>query len=286
MSVSSFAQAPLDSTELQNSPKNTEVSLPKLIGFTTVAVGGTGALFYSFLRVAWWDKEQTDFFFKDDLSYVLNIDKVAHFYGGYAISSMFADGLLWSNVSPHYAYGSSWAFSTGVQLLIDYKDGYTPGFGFSKYDVLAGSVGAALPWIEYSIWGESQDYVDLKFSYYQNNRTYLDNANVAAALDDYSNQTYYVVYYPWLKSNNYWKKIWGVSAGVSIDEGPWTRGYGRGQWELYLGLDYNLEEMVNAESMSPFWKGFWRYMNHVKLPSPQIKVYPEFEVQMLYPISF
>jgi hypothetical protein len=184
-SLSSFAQVPKDFNVLRTPKKGEErkeLNLLKFIGFTTVAVGGTGALFYSFLRVAWWDKEQSEFFFNDDLSYVLNIDKVAHFYGGYAISSMFVDGLLWSDVPAHYAYGSSWAFSTSVQLLIDYKDGYTPGFGFSKYDVLAGSVGAALPWIEYSICGENQNSVDLKFSYYQNNNSYLDKHDVPVAL--------------------------------------------------------------------------------------------------------
>lgn len=263
-----------------------EVSYPKLLTFTGATLVGTGVIFYSFLRVAWWDKEQSKFFFKDDLSYVLNIDKVAHFYGGYGIASVTADGLLWSGVPGHVAYGSAWAYSTAIQVMIDYKDGLTPGFGFSKWDVIAGSAGAALPWIEYAVWGENQQSVDLKFSYYRNSTAYEEAYGVQSGLDDYTNQTYYITYYPGVNSHNYWNRLWGISMGLSINEDPWSVGPGRGQWEVLLGLDYNLEALVKSENMNPFWRGFWRYLNHVKLPAPMVMVYPHWEMHWAYPIRF
>lgn len=274
-----------------SNPKNTPQDSIKLhpwrfAGFTTFAVVSTSTLFYTFLRVAWWDKEQSDFFFNDDLEYALNIDKVAHFYGGYGIASMVADGFLWSGVSPHWSYGSAWAFSTMVQGAIDLKDGYTPGFGFSKWDVIAGSAGAALPWIEYSIFGHDQKEVDLKFSYYKNNNVYYEKFGVSHGLDEYVNQTYWVTWYPQIRSMEYWKRIWGVSMGFSIDEGTLTRGKGRGQWEIYLAADYNLEEIFQVQTWDPFWRGCIRYLNHSKLPAPTLVLYPELEVQWMYPIRF
>lgn len=272
-------------------PASDTLNTWRTVGFASGTLVGTSTLFYSFLRVAWWEKEQTDFFFHDDISYVLNIDKVAHFYGGYAIASLGADGLLWAGVNPHVAYGSAWAYSTMVQVAIDFKDGYTPGFGFSKWDVISGSLGAATPWIEYAIWRDQQNAVDLKLSYYRNSTIYEDTYGVASGLDDYTNQTYYITWYPWAEQGDshkysYWQKIWGLSMGMSINEDPWAVGAGRGQWEVLLGLDYNLEALVGAREMHPFWRGFWRYINHVKLPAPMVMVYPHYEVHWAYPIRF
>ncbi len=255
--------------------------------FTGAATLTTTYLFYTLLSEAWWNnKSQTPFHFKDDLTYVSNYDKLAHYYGGYAVGSLMADGLMWSGLSPHASYASAWGYSTVVQLVIDIKDGYSEGFGFSKWDVIAGSFGGATPWIEYAIWGHDQEQVDLKFSYYTNSSVYEDEAGTSLGFDDYTNQTMWVSFYPFLKSKNYFNRIFGIAIGFSMDEGRFTRGYGEGKWEVYLALDYNIEEMFFSKKRSPFIKGLLRYLNHLKLPSPTVQVYPVRSFKLTYPIEF
>ena len=296
LSFSISFSAPIDSSSKTAQPiiqasalpaDTTEFSPLKFGLFTGISTTAAFYMFYTLLSEAWWNnKSRIDFHFEDDLTYVSNYDKLAHYYGGYAVASLMADGLMWSGLSPHASYASAWGYSSAVQLVIDIKDGYSEGFGFSKWDVIAGSLGGATPWIEYAIWGHEQEQVDLKFSYYRNSTIYEEEAGTSLGFDDYTNQTMWVSYYPFLKSKDYFKRIFGIAIGFSMDEGRFTRGYGEGKWEVYLALDYNIEEMFFSKKRSPFIKGLLRYLNHLKLPSPTVQVYPVRSFKLTYPIEF
>ena len=143
-----------------------------------------------------------------------------------------------------------------------------------------------MPWLEYSLFGHEQNAVDLKFSYYRNSSIYEDTHGVKYSLDDYTNQTYWITYYPGINGSKLWQRMWGLSLGFSIDEGPLTRGYGRGQWEVYLALDYNTEELLHAYKYPGFLQTMIRYLNHMKLPAPTIQLYPKLRLHAAYPIRF
>ena len=65
----------------------------------------------------------------------------------------------------------------------------------------------------------------------------------------------------------------GVDDNIGMDD--------NGQWEIYLALDYDLEEMVKNVN-SPVIKSIAHYLNYIKLPSPAIRFTPEFEMKPFY----
>ena len=251
-----------------------------LVGGAAVStLGGT----YIFLQNAWWKDQATDFHFDQgrDLKYAVNLDKMGHFLGGVFASDMFFHTLRWANVPEEKAHWYGAGFGTFIQLAIEVKDGYAPRWGFSKYDVLAGTVGSLFTVGQYYS-GFLSD-LDMKISYYPRSRRYFEYNKNGHLIDDYINQNYWISWnvnnYLPEKLEKYWPDFLALAAGVGIDET--TDGRGGGNYEIYLALDYDLKAILKNKQ-SRFWKTTKHLLNYIKLPAPAIRFSPTAKAYIFY----
>ncbi len=264
----------LDSSPLARYDYKPPVNWWKIGGVTTVSLS-TLAASYVYLQTTWWSDRQKSFHFDkgQDLKYALNIDKLGHFYGGAIATDMFYGGLRWADMEEKIAYIYGAVLSGIVQIGIEVKDGFSPRWGFSVYDVGSGMIGSLLPiGRRYIPW---MNGLNIKWSYYKPSRHYFDVVNPHGTWnDDYEGQTYWFTY----KINDVlpstlekiWPDILGVAVGLSLatDED----GKGGGHVEIFLGLDYDLTVIIPSDSA--FWEGVKHYLNYIHLPAPAVRISP------------
>lgn len=245
----------------------------RLAGVTGAAISTLGAS-YLYLKNSWWSERPSKFHFDTgrDLRYSLNMDKLAHFYGGAIGTDLFYGALRWANMTEQGAYVYGAVLSTVVQLAMEMKDGYAPRWGFSFYDVGSGTLGALYPVGKRYI--PFLRNVDMKWSYYRPSGHYFQINSNGTWNDDYEGQTYWFA----LKVNNilpqslerFWPDILGIAIGFSLDTN--NTGDGGGDVEVFIGLDYDLTSLI--PSNSAFWEGLKQYMNYIHLPAPAIRITP------------
>lgn len=271
-------------TAISSSADSTELHLGKLslVG-ATVATSFAGS-YYLVLKNGWWNEQGQEFHFENDFEYALNLDKLGHFYGGYLISELFRDGLQWSGVSETPSYIWAGGLSSLVQVAIDIKDGYAPSWGYSIWDVGAGTLGGFFPMLQRYVPGF--DYLTLKFSYWKNSDAYWVDHGGSTHIDDYVNQSYWISLdlHRWLGSPNYFPDWLQPSFGMSINEEPYTIGPGHGHWEFYVSLDWNMPAWLKPKSHHG--QRWVHYLNTWKFPSPTLQFYPHWELSLAYPILF
>jgi hypothetical protein len=249
------------------------------------AAASTLGASYIYLRNSWWKDDQIAFHFDGgpDLKYAVNLDKAAHFYGGLIAADLFYGALRWSNLSETAAIWTGVGLGAFVQIAIEMKDGYSPTWGFSVYDVGSGIAGSLFHAGQRSI--PFMRNFDVKFSYAQHSDRYfhyLKTDGNGTWNDDYVNQTY------WLscKVNNflpkriepYWPDWLALAVGVGVDET--LTGYdpspsypsGKGNIELYLALDYDVTKILPFNSQ--VWEAVKHYLNYFKFPAPALRVTP------------
>lgn len=176
-----------------------------------------------------------------------------------------------------------------THIAIDVKDGYSPRWGFSIFDVLGGSLGGFLPMAERYV--PVFKYVDLKWSYWINSDAYYNKSDGhvgdAVFTDDYVNQTFWASFKPYrmLPSSlrKYYPSWLAIAAGLSVNEEAMEYHAKNRHREVYLAFDYDLEAF---RPQSRWSRTLIKYLNYFKLPAPTIQVYPEFHWYLLYPIKF
>ena len=173
-----------------------------------------------------------------------------------------------------------------THIAIDVKDGYSPEWGFSIFDVLSGTLGGFLPMAERYI--PVFKYVDLKWSYWINSKAYYRQSKTGVFTDDYCNQTFWAsfkVYRMLPKAARQYYPSWlAIAAGLSIDEGVFLHDKDvTPHREVYIALDYDLEAFRPQSRMA---RTIVKYLNYFKLPAPTVQVYPEVHWYLLYPIKF
>jgi len=173
-----------------------------------------------------------------------------------------------------------------THIAIDVKDGYSPEWGFSVFDVLSGTLGGFYPMAERYI--PVFKYVDLKWSYWINTKAYYRQSHTGIFTDDYCNQTFWASFKPYrllpAAARAYYPSWLAIAAGLSIDEGVFIKHYeGTPHREVYIALDYDLEAFRPQSRMA---RTLIKSLNYFKLPAPAIQVYPEFHWYLLYPIKF
>ena len=124
---------------------------------------------YYYVQNAWWNEKQIPFHFDDgsDKVYALNVDKAGHFLGGLQAADLFASSMHWVRMNEKKALWYGGFFGSALQLAIEMKDAYAPYWGFSKEDLIIGSVGAFLPVAQH--YSSTFNAFDVKFSYIVNN---------------------------------------------------------------------------------------------------------------------
>lgn len=240
-------------------------------GLASSSMGGS----YIFLQNIWWKEESKGFHLDDgfDLIYARNLDKLGHFYGGNLSADVFFHCLRWAGLSESKSDLYGGIYGTLVQVGIELKDGYAPAWGFSLWDVGAGSMGSFFPLLKRKVPFFAN--IDLKLSYYYRKDKYWEDSKTQAWIEDYSNQTYWFS----CKVNNmlpmslepYWPDILAVAIGFSVDEN--TDYTGNGKLETYLALDYDVTKLFPTQD--PFWNKVKHYLNYIKFPSPAMRIAPD-----------
>ena len=221
---------------------------------------------------------------------MLNLDKFGHFAAGVILGESFYEGYRWAGLSEFKSYLFAGLSAMATHIAIDVKDGYSPAWGFSIFDVLSGTLGGFLPMAERYV--PVFKYVDLKWSYWINTTYYYDKTThrgEAIFTDDYVNQTFWASFKPYrlLPSvvQKYYPSWLAFAAGLSINEKAmdFHADDADRRREVYLAFDYDLEAFRPQSRLA---RSLIKYLNYFKLPAPAIQVYPEFHWFLLYPIKF
>ena len=276
-----------DSTDLAG-----EVSYVKVAAVASLTLAAYGAAYWLVFSKGWWDDEDSHFHFENDFDYALNLDKLGHFAAGVALGEGFYEGYRWAGATEFQSYLFAGLSAMMTHIAIDVKDGYSPEWGFSIFDVLSGTLGGFLPMAERYV--PLFKYVDLKWSYWINSRAYYDQGKYdgknhsCVFTDDYVNQTFWASFkiYRLLPAGAraYYPSWLAIAAGLSIDEGVFIKHYeGTPHREVYIALDYDLEAFRPQSRLA---RTLIKWLNYFKLPAPAVQVYPEFHWFLLYPIKF
>jgi hypothetical protein len=275
----------LQASQPANPPAQPQIipwRLATVASLTTLSYVGS---YYLVLKKGWWSGEESGFHFANDFDYALNLDKLGHFYSGILISEFFYDALLWSGLNDFDSYLWGGLFSTLTHVGIDIKDGFAPEWGYSVWDVIAGTLGGFYPMGKHYI--PAFAYIDFKMSYWQHSDAYFEQSNTDIWTDDYVNQTYWLSFKlnKMLPHNlaGFWPDILAPAAGLSVtpDTFRWQK---QGQYEVYLSLDWDLEAAIKPQTH--LGKRSVRYLNYVKWPSPTIQVFPETVYYLAFPLRF
>lgn len=256
----------------------------------SAALASYAAAYVFVFAKGWWDNDSSHFHFENDFDYALNLDKFGHFAAGVVLAESFYEGYRWAGLSEFKSYLFAGLSAMATHIAIDVKDGYSPAWGFSIFDVLSGTLGGFLPMAERYV--PVFKYVDLKWSYWINSTYYYDKSTHrgdAVFTDDYVNQTFWASFKPYrlLPSavQKYYPSWLAFAVGMSIDETAMNfhapeKDRHR---EVYLAFDYDLEAFRPQSRLA---RTLIKYLNYFKLPAPAIQVYPECNWYLLYPIKF
>ena len=268
-----------------------EIEPAKLFGVASLTLIAYGAAYGFVFEKGWWDDNGgRGFHFENDFKYALNLDKFGHFAAGVILGESFYEGYRWAGLTEFKSYLFAGLSAMATHIAIDVKDGYSPAWGFSIFDVLSGTLGGFWPMAERYV--PVFKYVDLKWSYWINSTYFYDKTTHrgdAVFTDDYVNQTFWASFKPYrlLPANvrKYYPSWLAFAAGLSIDEKAmdFHAPDKERHREVYLALDYDLEAFRPQSRMA---RTFIKYLNYFKLPAPAIQVYPEFNWYLLYPIKF
>lgn len=262
----------------------TELSIPKLVGVASLTLGAYGAAYWLVFQKGWWDDERSHFHFENDFDYAMNLDKFGHFFAGVVIGEFFYEGYRWAGASEFQSYLFAGLSAMATHIAIDVKDGLSPEWGFSIFDVLGGTLGGFYPMAERYI--PVFKYVDFKWSYWINTKAYYRQSQTGIFTDDYCNQTFWLSFKPYRLlpqgARHYYPSFLAIAAGLSIDEKVFTK-EPHPRREVYIALDYDLEAF---RPQSRFARTVIKSLNYFKLPAPTIQVYPEVRWHWLYPIKF
>ncbi len=253
------------------------------------------AIYAIYLKEGWWS-EAAPFRFKNDFEYASNLDKFGHFYTGVIFSELFTMSYDWVGMSPFAS--TLWAGITlgFTQILIEFKDGFSP-YGYSTWDAVAGTLGGFYAMGKRFV--PAMQYVDYKFAYWRNNREYWKvggedkGGSLTGAdgvwVDDYygGNQTHWLSFKVGKMlpagARDYYPGWLAFAFGWGIDDKRFDPEYLESRYEFYFSLDYDLEAIFQPKRT---WsKNLITILNHVKFPAPAVRVYPKgtfFPVHPMY----
>ena len=252
-----------------NRRDSSEVSTTRL-----AIIGGTTVAFFSYGYLAqdniWWKGEKSAFHFNNngDYKYALNADKFGHFYFAYLTTNLYSDLFQWAGFRKKNSliYGGFVAFA--FQTFTEIRDGFSKEYGFSWGDVTANFLGAAYPSLQ-EIYPFLKPF-NFKISFYPSNK--YQSGYYSHILDDYESTYHWIS----IDVNKVFPKYLGksfpdfinISIGHSVNN---LDGFGGGNHELFIGLDWDFEALPGENS---FWKTIKRWLNFYHFPAPAIKIYP------------
>ena len=254
-----------------------------LVG-TIIPVTMTGV--YIYLNNVWWRDDRVPFHITDELElhYALNLDKAGHFISSYFVSTVFCDVLQVTGLTKNQAVWGGAALSIINSGIVEVKDGLSPYWGFSKFDMLANTCGALLPVLQYKY--PFFQNIHFNWSYDFSHPSYyksLPERKDASFIDDYERQNFWITFdaarafFP-DKDHSKFPYFLDPAFGMSAQN---LDGKGSGQYEWFLGLDINLSKLKFVDK--PFEKVVSKYLYFYHWPEPALRLHPQVTV---YPITY
>lgn len=191
-----IAQQATDSAiVIDSNNKPATVNSKRLISVASIGgvayVGGMAGLYQLWYK----DYPAESFHFFNDNGEWLQMDKCGHAFSTYQIGLWGIDALKWTGLERKKAiwYGAGYAYL--FQTTIEVFDGFSSGWGFSKGDMLANTIGAGMLVSQELLWDEQR--FRIKFSYhaspYANERpNILGDSPAQRLFKDYNGQTYWL----------------------------------------------------------------------------------------------
>ena len=249
-------------------------------GASAVILGG---IYYRW-KTAWWNDGTTNFHIDYNYTYIDNVDKVGHLYGGILFTECFGVGLRWAGLSEESSLLFGGVLSTLVYTGVELKDGFSPTWGFDPLDLGASVIGAFYPYVQKKI--PFLQNFNFKWSYYPSNSTYYNNMNKENRNnqffnDDYEGQTFWVTanlknLIP-QKINSFLPDFLNLALGISVENlaDPLNK-----HRVFILSPDIDITKLIQTDS--GILNEFLRLLNYIHLPLPAIRVSPDFKAYALY----
>ncbi len=145
-------------------------------------------------------------------TYAGGADKLGHYYSSYAFARLAADYLVYRGWQRGWAASVGAALSLSFFTVIELKDGFHQGFGFSPEDMVANTLGS-LTAVLMVLFPELDDLFDLRL-YYQPSKLFVEalvrERNVDIA-EDYTGSTYLLALrfagIPWVRRTAWLRRL-------------------------------------------------------------------------------
>lgn len=252
-----------------------------------IAAGSQTAFYLggmSFLQWVWYkDHKAVPFHFYNDSRGYLQMDKCGHAFSAYKESNMSYNLFRWAGMSRKKALWLGGPMGLILQTPIEVFDGLYEGYGFSKSDMLANSIGSALFTAQQIAW--DRQVIRPKFSYapspYRQYHPYLlGETQLESFFLDYNGHTYWLS--ASLRDITGIKKIpaWlcisaGYSANGMIGEFENKTSY-RGTpipaFERYRQYLFSVDvDLTKVKTKSAFLRALMNAAGTIKFPAPTIE---------------
>ena len=245
------------------------------VNYTRLAIlGGTsltvGVGLHIYQRIAWWVGARAAFHVENDWSYAINFDKIGHFWATALLSSLYGDLYTWAGIERKDAvlYGAATGFL--YELYVEAEDGFHRDWGFSPGDAFGDVLGAFYPVLQEQF--PLLQNLNFKWSYWPDQEYLKRYGANHAFVDDYQGTTLWATVRVHRvlpeKVRAYWPSFLNLALGLNV-QGLYNGSHGERYW--FLSLDYDLEELPGSGS---FWNSVKRFLNHVHLPAPAVRISP------------
>ncbi len=261
------------------------------VPLTSLFLGSSSLLM---LQQAWYSQyPQSAFHLFNDNQEWLQMDKVGHAFTNYQISANVFRAYMNTGYdrtkANRYAAITALSYMTGIEIL----DGFSAQWGFSSGDFYANVFGAGLFYFQEKFWHEQK--IQMKFSYQNSPYAKYNSAQLGdnfqqRLLKDYNGQRYWLSFSTnlFLRNDNAFGKIFGVSVGYGIDQMPYAKtnislvNNFHPQRKFLFSFDADLKQ-VN-------WKRSWMkklagYLSIIKIPMPTLEVSGNGKIKF-HPIYF
>lgn len=246
-----------------------KVSIPKLALVGGVTAGGFiyGHAIQSDL---WWKGEKSDFHINthSDYTYALNADKAGHFYFPYLATNIYEQAFRWTGMDSASSLYTAAALALSYQTYIEIRDGFSKEWGFSWGDAAANTLGAGFPVAQYHV--PVLKNFTFKTSFFPSEK--FKAGSNRFIFDDYESSYYWLSFKTHkilpAQVQEFYPAWLDFALGYSVKNLDYKGG---GNGEIYLSLDWNLEELPGN---SPFLRFLKHNLNFYHFPAPAVKIYP------------
>ena len=251
---------------------------------TIIPVTATGV--YIYLNNAWWADKRVPFHITDklELKYALNLDKAGHFMSSCFVSTIFSDVLLLTGIPEKYSVWGGASLSFINATIVEIKDGFSPYWGFSKYDELANLSGALYPVLQYYV--PFFRNIDFCWSYDFSHPSYyksMPGHENKSFIDDYERQNFWMTFdvaNMFYEDKNHKKFPYFLDPGFGMSAQN-IDGKGAGIYEWFICVNINLTKLQFTKSK--FEPVAYKYLHFYHLPSPAFRLHPKVTA---YPITY